>query len=138
MERFCRLIAALERLRNSGAELLIFGRYDPLLRQLPLPYHHVGFLASRQELACAYAAMDTFVIPSLQEAFGQTALEAIACGIPVVGFRAGGIPDTVRNGVNGLTASSGDIKALADAINHLMRPRNEGAYGQERPRNCRP
>ncbi len=52
-------------------------------------------------LSVVYSAADVFVIPSIQEAFGQTALEAMACGTPVIGSEVGGIPEIVRPGVTG-------------------------------------
>ena len=49
-------------------------------------------------LSTIYSAADVFVIPSLQESFGQTVIESLACGTPVVGFASGGIVDMVRPG----------------------------------------
>ena len=71
-------------------------------------------------MALAYNAGDVFVMPSLQEAFGQTALESIACGVPVVAFEAGGIPDTVRHEETGLLVPVGDSSALAGSIDRLL------------------
>jgi glycosyltransferase involved in cell wall biosynthesis len=67
-----------------------------------------------------YSAADVFVIPSSQEAFGLTALEATACGTPVVGFAVGGIVDTVRHGTTGLLVPPGDVEALRAAIRSLL------------------
>ena len=73
--------------------------------------------------ALLYRAADVFVIPSLEEAFGQTALEAVACGTVVAGFDVGGIPDTVQNGLNGVLVPRGDVNALAGAISQLLEDR---------------
>jgi glycosyltransferase involved in cell wall biosynthesis len=59
-------------------------------------------------------------MPSLEEAFGQTALEAIACGTPVAAFAAGGIPETVRNEQTGLLASVGETLSLQVNIERLL------------------
>jgi glycosyltransferase involved in cell wall biosynthesis len=61
-----------------------------------------------------------FVIPSLEEAFGQSALEAVACGAVVAGFRVGGVPDIVKCGLNGLLVEREDSQALARAIQKLL------------------
>jgi glycosyltransferase involved in cell wall biosynthesis len=77
---------------------------------------HLGKLSSDRLLAAAYSAADIFVIPSLQEAFGQTALESMACGTPVVGFDTGGIPDMVRPRETGWLAEVGNVRALRSTI----------------------
>lgn len=81
---------------------------------------HLGAVSNERLLAVAYNAADIFVIPSLQEAFGQTALEAMACGTPVIGFQTGGIPDMVVDGVTGKLCPTGDSVALSKAIATLI------------------
>ena len=54
------------------------------------------------ELVAAYRAADAFIMPSTTETFGLVALEAMACGLPVIAARSGGVVDTVVDGVNGL------------------------------------
>ncbi len=61
-------------------------------------------------------AADVFVRPSLSEGFGNVFLEAMACGIPVIGTRAGAIPEIVEHGKDGLLCEAGDPRSLADAI----------------------
>ncbi len=77
-------------------------------------------LQDTQQLAAAYSAADLFVIPSLQETFGLSGLEAMACGTPVVGFAAGGITDYVRPGETGLLAKVGDSPDLAAKIQWML------------------
>jgi glycosyltransferase involved in cell wall biosynthesis len=80
----------------------------------------LGHVGNDRLLSQIYSAADVFVIPSLQEAFGQTALEAMACGTPVIGFAVGGIPDMVRPGVTGFLVPAGDTTSLRDAIRDLL------------------
>jgi glycosyltransferase involved in cell wall biosynthesis len=82
---------------------------------------HFGKVESDQLQALLYRAADVFVIPSLEEAFGQTALEAIACGTVVAGFAVGGIGDIVQNELNGLLVMRGDSNALSHAIMRLLK-----------------
>ena len=67
-----------------------------------------------------YSAADLFAICSVQDNLPNTVLEAMACGIATVGTAAGGIPDMVRNGVNGLTVDATDVGGLADSITGLL------------------
>ncbi|CAN5454232.1 glycosyltransferase [soil metagenome] len=84
------------------------------------PMRFMGFVESGWLQRIIYSASDVFVIPSQQEAFGQTALEAMACGTAVVGFDTGGITDIINPGENGLLVPNGNQTALAQAITSLL------------------
>jgi len=64
-------------------------------------------------------ALDLFAMPSLQEGLGVAALEAMACGVPVVASATGGLVDAVEDGVTGIQVPVGDARALANAIARL-------------------
>jgi glycosyltransferase involved in cell wall biosynthesis len=85
---------------------------------------HFGRIECDSLQSLIYRAADVFVIPSMEEAFGQTALEAVACGTVVAGFEVGGIVDIVQNDLNGLLVARGDANALSRAILSLLN--NEG------------
>lgn len=69
-----------------------------------------------------YKATDVFCLPSTMstESFGIVNLEAMACGVPVVASKIGGIPDVVKDGENGLLVPPTDSEALADAMIYLL------------------
>lgn len=113
------LVQALTRIRDVPKLLLVsFGKGQPVVNG-QVPHLHLGHLDNDRSLSLIYSAADVFVIPSLQEAFGLTALESLACGTPVVGFAAGGIPDMVRPGITGLLTPVRDVEALGRAISYL-------------------
>ena len=73
------------------------------------------------KLEAYYARAAFSVVPSRwPEPFGMVGIEAMARGRAVVGFAAGGIPDWLCNGVNGLLAPAGDVDRLAAAIDSLL------------------
>jgi glycosyltransferase involved in cell wall biosynthesis len=80
----------------------------------------LGYLRDPQRLATVYAAMDVFVMPSLEDNLPQTGLEAMACGTPVIAFDAGGIVDYVRPHETGLLASVGNAAELSRRIAWLI------------------
>ena len=63
---------------------------------------------------------DLFVLPSWQESFGLAALEAMACGVPVVASRVGGLPEVVEEGVSGFLCAPEDINGMAEASIALL------------------
>jgi glycosyltransferase involved in cell wall biosynthesis len=78
-----------------------------------------GYLRGK-ELARAYASADVFAFPSLTETFGQVVQEAMASGLPVVGFAAQGVRDLVRDGATGILAAPGDTAAFTAALSRLV------------------
>ncbi|MEM6822059.1 MAG: glycosyltransferase [Verrucomicrobiota bacterium] len=108
------LVEALSKL-NGSFVLLTAGAGQP---QLPkkLNHIHLGNLEEDRLLALAYSAADFFVIPSKEEAFGQTSLEALACGTPVLGSNRGGIPDMIQPGINGSLVNEHTVDAWHQAL----------------------
>jgi len=80
----------------------------------------LGFL-DREELPAFYSALDAFLFPSPVETQGLVALEANACGTPVVGVDAGALADTVEEGVTGYRYPEGDVEAFRDLIRRAIR-----------------
>ena len=82
----------------------------------------VAFLGSRSQdmLPYYYSAADVCVMPSLYESFGLVALEAMACGTPVVASRVGGLPYVVRDGESGLLVPDNDPAALAEKLKLIL------------------
>ncbi len=83
----------------------------------------VTFLGRRaqESLPYYYSAADAVVMPSLYESFGMVALEAMACGTPVVASDVGGLSFVVRDGETGYLVPEGDPRAFADCLGRLLR-----------------
>jgi glycosyltransferase involved in cell wall biosynthesis len=79
---------------------------------------HVQFTGrvGEQTLHALYAGSDVFLHPTRFEGSSLVTLEAMAHGLPVIATRAGGIPDKVKDGVNGYLVNPGDVEALSGAI----------------------
>ncbi len=112
-------------------------RLEELARKLKIQ-DHVCFTGwvSDFELPYYYALCNVFVIPSLEEGFGISSIEAMACGKPVVGTNVGGIPEVVLNRTTGLLVKAKDSIALARGINQILSNSDEanlmGREGRKR------
>jgi glycosyltransferase involved in cell wall biosynthesis len=93
------------------------------------PEAHLVMLPPREPAALppVYALMDVFVHPSLRDGLPNALLEAMACGRPVVAAAAGGIPDVVRDGTDGLLVDPGDVAALVRALRRVLDDRDLAA-----------
>lgn len=80
-------------------------------------------LCARGEVAGLYRDADVFVLPSVREPYGTVYGEAMAAGLPVVGWRAGNLPHLARHGREGMLVDTGDLDGLAAALSLLARDR---------------
>jgi L-malate glycosyltransferase len=119
-------IRILERvIKEIPAKLLLVGdgpdrsECERLCRQLGL-CDDVKFLGKQDGLVEILNAADIFLIPSQSESFGLAALEAMACGLPVVSSNIGGLPELVRHNETGFIAGIGDIDRMAKYVTDLL------------------
>jgi glycosyltransferase involved in cell wall biosynthesis len=113
--------------------LLSIGRGNPPTVDGFACYHEPP-LDDDERLSYVYSAADIYVAPSEQDNLPNTVLESIACGVPVVAFEVGGIPDAVRPGVTGLLAKPGDPASLRAEIMNLL---TNDEKRSEMSSNCR-
>jgi len=81
----------------------------------------VRFLGRLDSVETLLQATDLFLLPSQTESFGLAALEAMACGAPVVASRAGGLPEVVDDGMNGILEPVGSVEAMGRRAIELLR-----------------
>ena len=89
----------------------------------------VSFLGKQESIAEILSISDLMLLPSENESFGLVALEAMACEVPVIASRVGGIPEVVRNGIDGFLVPPRDVNTMAargidllsdDSLQHQM------------------
>lgn len=116
------LVQALERLTTAEKmHLLSIGNQPESSLQFPFPYTPVSHVNDDQVLAEIYSAADVFVIPSRQDNLPNTVLEAMACGVPTVGFDVGGISEMIVDGKTGFLAAAETPAALGHGIEAIVR-----------------
>lgn len=118
-------------------KVILFGqgperdRIEAHLKANPALRPHVVLAGFRQDLHRILPCLDLIVHPAFMEGLGVSLLQAAACGVPIIGARAGGIPEIVRPGLNGELFEPGDSRALAAAmIDLLASPAKRHMYGQ--------
>jgi len=106
----------------SKVALVVFGAY----RDIDIPFipglktYNLGYFFFEDHLSLAYSSADITVVPSLEESFSFLCVESMACGIPVVGFNVGVIPELVIPHKTGLVVEVKDYRDMADKIEYMI------------------
>lgn len=82
--------------------------------------HHVRFVGKVRDVVRIVRAADLFVLPSASESFGLAALEAQACGVPVIASAVGGLPEVIVHQETGILTQLNDVQAMAEAAVALL------------------
>lgn len=120
------LLDALKFIKNKDKyHLATFGDADSdVIREIGFSYSNFGVVNDDYLLAQIYSAASVFVAPSLEEAFGKTIVEAMACGTPVVAFGATGPKELILHKENGYLARPFDVKDLSAGIQFILEHEN--------------
>ena len=126
------LIEACKLIQEKHPELskqlgvaLLGQQTEQFVSLFPFPIYNMKYVSSEKELVDIYNAVDLYVTPSLQENLPNTIMEAMACGIPCVGFNIGGIPQMIDHLHNGYVAQYKSANDLANGIHWTL---TEGDY----------
>ncbi len=96
------------------------GHSDELTGRLQLPVYPLGYVSDERQIVNIYRSADVFVTPSLEDNLPNTIMEAMACGVPCVGFKVGGIPEEIDHQKNGYVAAYRDAEDLARGIHWIL------------------
>lgn len=112
------LLKALEFIKNENFAIAVVGKgnFEKPKELSQIPIFNLGIIIDERLMAVAYNAADLFVIPSLIDNLPNTAIEAVCCGTPVVGFATGGIPEIIQHGFNGYLTNEINAESLSQQI----------------------
>ena len=103
-------------MKDQTGIVILGGHAEELVGQLPFETFPLGYVNDEQRIVDVYNAADVFVLPSLSENLPNTIMEAMACGVPCVGFKAGGISEEIDHLHNGYVAAYRQAGDLAKGI----------------------
>ena len=113
----CKLLAEKHPELKGELGIVAFGNQSKQLESLvPFKVYPLDFIANEHQLVDIYNSVDIYVTPSLQDNLPNTIMEAMACGIPCVGFNVGGIPEMIDHLHNGYVARYRSSEDLANGI----------------------
>lgn len=125
--------AAIQAIRDLKPFVIVIGKAnaDVDSHLLGIDYICTGFISDQEILARWYSLADVFVFCSLADNMPLVILETMACGVPMVGFRAGGIPEMVRQDVSGFLVCQRDQKGLNDTLRRALTNGTAAKWGIE-------
>ena len=117
-----KLVAKNPQKKDDTAIAILGGHAEDVAEQLPLPTFPIGYINDERKIVAVYNSADVFVLPSLEDNLPNTIMEAMACGVPCVAFKVGGIPEMIDHRRNGYVASVRDAADLAEGIEWVLAP----------------
>ena len=114
------LIGEKPDVKDRTAVAILGGHAEDFEGKMPLPVYPLGYVSDEKKIVDVYNAVDVFVLPSLEDNLPNTIMEAMACGIPCVGFKTGGIPEEIDHKKNGSVAEYRHAEDLAHGIQWVL------------------
>ncbi|MCQ2239390.1 MAG: glycosyltransferase family 4 protein [Bacteroidaceae bacterium] len=106
---------------NNHVAIVTMGKAGDEMRHLfPFPVYDLEYVSAERDLVDVYNAVDLYVTPSLQDNLPNTIVEAMACGVPCVGFHTGGIPQMIDHLHNGYVAEYKNAQDFANGIHWAL------------------
>ena len=131
----CKLLAEMHPELKEELGVVVYGKNSEQLKPLiPFQVYALDYISNEKDLVNIYNAVDLYVTPSLEENLPTTIMEAMACGIPCVGFNVGGIPEMIDHLHNGYVA---EYKSAEDLANGIIWTLSENEYQSLSEEACR-
>lgn len=115
-----KMVEAHPEMKDNCGIAILGGKAEELADKLPLPSYPLGYVSEEKKIASIYNSVDLFVLPSLEDNLPNTIMEAMACGVPCVGFNTGGIPEMIDHQKNGYVAEYKSSDDLARGIHWVL------------------
>ncbi len=120
VESISKLVEMHPEMKDNTAIAILGGHAEEVASQLALPSYSLGYVSDPQRIVSVYNSADVFVLPSLEDNLPNTIMEAMACGVPCVGFRVGGIPEMIDHEQNGYVADFQHAEDFARGIHYVL------------------
>ena len=131
----CKLLAEKYPEMKEELGVVVYGKNSECLKPLiPFQVYALDYISNEKDLVNIYNAVDLYVTPSLEENLPTTIMEAMACGVPCVGFNVGGIPEMIDHLHNGYVA---EYKSAEDLANGIFWTLSESEYQSLSEEACR-
>ena len=131
----CKLLAEMHPELKEELGVVVYGKNSEQLKPLiPFQVYALDYISNEKDLVNIYNAVDLYVTPSLEENLPTTIMEAMACGVPCVGFNVGGIPEMIDHLHNGYVA---EYRSAEDLANGIFWTLSESEYQSLSEEACR-
>jgi len=105
---------------NGNIKIACFGESSDNLQELDIEVINLGNIQQDKDLGLIYSAADLFILPSLEDNFPNTMLEAMSCATPVMSFAVGGMTDLIKDNINGVLIPAYDLDLMGKKIIQLI------------------
>lgn len=122
----CKILAEKHPELKEQLGIVVFGsQSSQLATMFPFPVHALNYIREEKKMVDVYNAVDLFTIPSLEDNLPNTIMEAMACGVPCIGFNTGGIPQMIDHLHNGYVAQYKSAQDFANGIHWALSDEEE-------------
>lgn len=114
-------------IKKNSCIAILGGHAEEIANLLSLPTYPLGYVSDKENIRDVYNAANVFVLPTREDNLPNTIMEAMACGVPCVSFKVGGIPEMIDHLHNGYVAKEHNPQDLAQGIKWVL---NDANYTQ--------